>query len=434
MTKRYSKFKVLDIWQDHVTISKLFNTCMECSDTHIIIDATKEASMTDLDLFQDRDLLKERIRETIAHNERNGNTIDLVTGNYKIIPEQKVVLDITLQEHEEKLENEIRAADELANGHNLNQEPVYVSGPYELLIKSSFFDNVYTWPTYFLIWNGTKVAASGLDDLIAFPHYEINHLFFLKNRVAKDHRMLLLDELAKRNLIDEGTNKFTLIDPHNKQGQILKEVGGNTYTQGRHVYEDEDPEALESNLYSEPPPGYINCLIDVVSETSLTTHFRTEKSVWPIVYMKLFMIHGPQFVNQNLKKYGFELYDEIIDYSFDSIESPRERTIALAEELKRLQDKRLNLDFTYRLCREKLEHNLKNYLELCFDDIYIPAVVKKLAHNDEVIRQQLVKRLPMVNAETGTWKTYVDRDGGNGVVMDIVRKHPYLQQVMGIAK
>jgi hypothetical protein len=150
--------------------------------------------------------------------------------------------------------------------------------------------------------------------------------------------------------------------------------------------------------------------------------------------MKLFMIHGPQFVNQNLKKYGFELYDEIIDYSFDSIESPRERTIALAEELKRLQDKRLNLDFTYRLCREKLEHNLKNYLELCFDDIYIPAVVKKLAHNDEVIRQQLVKRLPMVNAETGTWKTYVDRDGGNGVVMDIVRKHPYLQQVMGIAK
>jgi hypothetical protein len=429
MTKRYSKYKVLDLWEDQLTFSKVFNICMQCSDTHIIIDGVKEASMGDLALWQDPELFRKLLTEAIAHNELNGNRIDIVTGNYKIIPEQRVVLDIKLNEVQDKLENDKRQAVTKAQGHF--EEPVYVTGPYEVLIKSSFFDNIYIWPTYFLVWNGTKISASALKTLGKFPDYKIDHLFFLKNRVAKDHRMLLLDELVKRGLLEEGINKFTLVDPHNEQGEILKEIGAHNYTEGRHIYDKE--EDLDNKLYSEPPTGYINCLIDVVSETSIITRFRTEKCVWPIVYMKLFMIHGPQYVNQNLKKYGFELYDEVIDYSFDSIESPRERTMALAEELKRLQDKKLNLDFTYRLCKDKLEHNLKNYLELCYNDIYIPSIVKELGNNEAVTRQQLINH-PLIDQETGTWKTYVDRDGGNGRIIDIVRSQPYLQQVMGITK
>tara|TARA_B110000908_G_C10201797_1_gene425693 strand:+ start:193 stop:1488 length:1296 start_codon:yes stop_codon:yes gene_type:complete len=431
MTKRYSKYKVLDLWNDQLTLSKIFNICMQSSDTHIIVDATKEASMTDLELWKHPTKLKQLLKEAIAHNEQSGNTVDIVTGNYKLIPEQRVALDVTLEEVEVVRNHERSIKEQKAKGQDYEHEPTYVTGPYELLIKQGFFDNIYTWPTYFLVWNGTKVAASALDKLLRFPDYELDHLFFVKNRVAKVHRMLLLDELAKRGLIEEGTNKFTLVDPHNQQGQILKDIGGHSYTQGRHVYDTE--EDLDGNLYSQPPAGYTNSLIDVVSETSLTTHFRTEKCVWPIVYMKLFMIHGPQFINQNLKKYGFELYDEVIDYSFDSIESPRERTIALAEELKRLQEKNLNLEFTYRVCRDKLEHNLKNYLELCYNDIYIPKIIKDLGHNDSVIKQQLI-HLPIVNPETGTWKTYVDRDGGNGVIMDVVRNKPYLQQIMGMTK
>lgn len=429
MTKRYSKYKVLDLWEEVLTFSKLFKVCMQSSDTHIIIDGVKEATIGCMDLWQDPALFRQLLAETIAHNEQNGNRVDLITGNYKIIPEQRVVLDLTLEEVESR-----RQQDELQKQlaeEGRHEDPVYVSGPYEVFIKSAFFDNIYIWPTYFLVWNGTKVAAPALKALQKFPEYEMQNLFFLKNRVAKDHRMLLLDELAKRNLLDEGTNKFTLVDPHNQQGQILKNIGGHTYTQGRHVYDEE--EDLDFNLYSKPPAGYIHSLIDVVSETSIVTRFRTEKCVWPLVYMKLFMIHGPQYVNQNLKKYGFELYDEVIDYSFDSIESPRERTVALAEELKRLQDKNLNLNFAYRLCKDKLEHNLKNYLELCYNDIYIPNVVKELGDNDTVIKQQLVHH-NLIDQETGSWKTFVDRDGGNGQIIDIVRSQPYLQHIMGTTK
>ena len=63
----------------------------------------------------------------------------------------------------------------------------------------------------------------------------------------------------------------------------------------------------------------------------------------------------------------------------------------------------------------------------------IPQIVKDLGNNEKVISQQAAHS-PLVNPMTGSWKTFVDRDGGNGVIMDIVRRHPYLQQIMGKLK
>ena len=427
MTKRYNKYKVLDLWNHELTISKLFRICMQHRNTHIIVDASKEATMAEHELWQDIDKFHRVMDEAIAHNEQNGNRVDIITGNYKLIPEERCQMDITLEDVEQ-----VRIYKEHVKEQELEGEavspPVYAYGPTMTLLQAHFFDNIYTWPTYFLVWNGAKVAAAALQRSESHSDYLLKNLFFVKNRVAKDHRVLLLDEIEKRGLLDDGSNKFTLLDPHNECDEIMKRIGATTYSYGKHAYDSE--ETLQGNIYAEPPLGYINCLIDVVSETSLSTHFRTEKCVWPIVYQKLFMIHGPRFINQNLKKYGFELYDEVIDYSFDSIKSPRERTIALAEELKRLNDLDLNLEFTRRLCKGKIEHNLKNYLELCFHDPYIPQLIKDLGNNEKVISQQAELGI-LVDPMIGTWKTFVERDGGNGAIMDIVRQHPYLQQIMG---
>lgn len=430
MTKRYNKYKVLDLWNHALSVSKLFSICMQNANTHIIVDASKEASMTEVELWQDPAEFERVMNEAIAHNEQNGNRVDIITGNYKLIPEETSQIDITLDGLKQvETYKEARRLAELCG--ELPPQPTYTRGPYSVLLQQHFFDNVQIWPTYFLVWNGTKVAAPALEGISNFSKHRLDALFFLKNRVAKHHRLLLLDEIQKRGLIDNDQNRFTLIDPHAECDKIMEEIGATTYSHGRHIYDSE--EELQGDIYAGPPKGYINCLIDVVSETSLTTHFRTEKCVWPIVYQKLFMIHGPRYINQNLKKYGFELYDEVIDYSFDSIASPRKRTEALAAELKRLNDLDLNLDVTRRLCKSKIEHNLKNYLELCFHDPYIPQIVKDLGNNEKVISQQAAHS-PLVNPMTGSWKTFVDRDGGNGVIMDIVRRHPYLQQIMGKLK
>jgi hypothetical protein len=144
------------------------------------------------------------------------------------------------------------------------------------------------------------------------------------------------------------------------------------------------------------------------------------------------MIVGARFINNDLRKYGFKLYDELIDYRFDTIESPRERIQAVADELQRLQSLDLDLNEQYKLLQPKLEHNLKVYLELCYNDTYMPPVIKQLAEEPDLIAQQLVKR-PYINPETGTWHTFIERNGGNGTIMDIVRRKEsqYLQQIMG---
>ena len=428
MTKRYNKYKVLDLWKHDLTIDKLFRICMQHRNTHIIVDASKEAAMSSMELWQDVAEFHRVMDETIAHNEQNGNRVDIITGNYKLIPEERSVQDLTLDEMEQVDIQKQYVEQQEQDGAEV-PPPVYSYGPTMTLVQSHFFDNVQMWPTYFLVWNGTKVAAKALERSFNNSNHLLKNLFFVKNRVAKHHRLLLLDEIEKRGLLDDGSNKFTLLDPHNECDEIMERIGATTYSYGKHAYDSE--ETLQGNIYEEPPMGYINCLIDVVSETSLSTHFRTEKCVWPIVYRKLFMIHGPRFINQNLKKYGFELYDEVIDYSFDSIESPRERTIALAEELKRLNDLDLNLDFTRRLCKSKIDHNLKNYLELCFHDPYIPQIIRDLGNNEKIISQQAEDNTPLVDPMIGTWKTFVERDGGNGAIMDIVRQTPYLQQIMG---
>ena len=196
------------------------------------------------------------------------------------------------------------------------------------------------------------------------------------------------------------------------------------------------PDHLPEELYEKNPPAYKNTLIDVISETSMVSTFRTEKCVWPIVYMKPFMIMGARHINYNLQKFGFELYDELIDYSFDTLESPRDRIIAIADELQRLSNLKLDLDEQYQILKPKLERNLKNYLELCFKDPYIPSVIKEMGASQEVINYQIQnsrKSPELIDPLHGTWFTFVEREGGNGAIMDLVRdkNSQYLQHIMG---
>jgi len=425
--------KIFDVWDQELSLSKLIDECFQCKNTHIIVDCSKESSLT---LGSGMDV-EQRVLEVNLHNELYCNRVDIVLGNYKITSEEWVEPDITLDELESKNEN-IARNERLAREGAIPWKPVKVSSAMSEAARYNFFDNVYHWPTYFLIWNGTKVAHPALQKLKNFPNHQITNLFHVKNRVAKPHRVLLLNELARYGLLD--SNSFTMLDPHSEVNEILHEVAEpeeHFYTHGATLPQHEDNE-----LYEKEPIEYKYSLIDVVAETSILSNFRTEKCVWPIVHMKPYMIMGARYINYNLQKFGFELYDELIDYSFDLLESPRERVKGIAKELHRLKE--LNLDFNeqYEILRPKLERNLKKYLELCFNDPYIPAIIKELGNDKELILQQINSRheddnsnmpRPLIDPQHGTWKTFVDRNGGNGKIIDLVRdkNSQYLQHIMG---
>jgi len=62
----------------------------------------------------------------------------------------------------------------------------------------------------------------------------------------------------------------------------------------------------------------------------------TEKSFKPIANCHPFLIIGDVFVNTQLKNYGFTLYNDLIDYSFDKISNNEERLNQALIELKRI--------------------------------------------------------------------------------------------------
>ena len=65
---------------------------------------------------------------------------------------------------------------------------------------------------------------------------------------------------------------------------------------------------------------YSDISIEIVTETNTTadTFFITEKTFRPIVYGRLFMIIGSPDFEQNLKSLGFDIFDDIIDKSYDN--------------------------------------------------------------------------------------------------------------------
>lgn len=100
---------------------------------------------------------------------------------------------------------------------------------------------------------------------------------------------------------------------------------------------------------------YASTLFNIITET---THDKfslnlTEKSFKAIANCHPFLIIGDLRVNEKLKEFGFKLYDNLIDYSFDSIYDDTERLNATLKEIKRI----------YNLGEEYIINWYKNNIE-----------------------------------------------------------------------
>lgn len=87
--------------------------------------------------------------------------------------------------------------------------------------------------------------------------------------------------------------------------------------------------------------------------------FPTEKVFKPIFNAHPFICIATQYFHKNLKKYfGFELYDEIWDYSFDDEPNELKRWLLACEEAKDKIENGIN----YNLIKDKLIHNQSTFL------------------------------------------------------------------------
>ena len=117
------------------------------------------------------------------------------------------------------------------------------------------------------------------------------------------------------------------------------------------------------------PIEYINSFFDIVTESVHHKFFVTEKTCKPIVYGKPFIVLGCKDYHKNLKKiFKLELYEEIIDYSFDNVMPLYERTDLFVKEVCKICT--LDINKSQKLIKEKIEYNQNRFKEINLDYKY----------------------------------------------------------------
>ena len=123
-----------------------------------------------------------------------------------------------------------------------------------------------------------------------------------------------------------------------------------------------------------PPPEYFQVAYNLVAESTDNILFYTEKTFKNYWFRKPFIICGAQNINHTLKYYGFELYDEIFDYSFDFKTNIDDRIEGIIKNVINLKE--INNHYLWKVLQKKLDHNYNNMMEIFYSKKYVPPILK----------------------------------------------------------
>lgn len=276
---------------------------------------------------------------------------------------------------------------EIAHQHNI---PITILTPYlrEMPPLMDFSDPLYQntkiihWETFW--FNRTYEAWR--------PHNEYNNskqleMFNLRNgeylndfkypyitlnNISKNHRCLMMDLLAKHNLIDKGAIAWRDIRRNcdDIRHTFSDDMTDSLYCNYLYKYWKPKRMILDQNINDKffqetMPVEYNQSFMQLVAESDDEIVFYSEKTATPILLNKPFLIVGAKGYHTGLKNRGFELYDEIFDYSFDNENDDLLRYEGVIENVKRISIlNSFELRELHKQLFEKLVHNKQHALNV----------------------------------------------------------------------
>lgn len=225
---------------------------------------------------------------------------------------------------------------------------------------------IINWHTSFFRDTLTLVDTAIYKEQLNYKHY-----FLYLNQTCRTHRCVLMDIVAKFDLLK-----------HSEYSWINNKFINNSYKfkyfKGSRKYLD----TMEIYLNVPIPKQSYESFFHLVSETTDKAQFITEKTIIPLLIGKPFIVAGASGIHQTLKNLGFKLYDELFDYAFDDIEDTEQRYTAICENIKNIT----NLSFDQ--CRElnikildKIRFNRNRAIEIAYDENLMPQLVKDIIKN-----------------------------------------------------
>ena len=194
--------------------------------------------------------------------------------------------------------------------------------------------------------------------------FEFNKHFIFQNGVPKLYRARLYNDIHSYK-INHKCNISWLVKQNGIEmvEQLYNLIPDAVVDFGNPQYLDIDSLDIlwrEQNTISD---FYHESAIDLFVESVYDNNcciFYTEKTTKPLVTGKVFLGFGPQHFYRYLESMGFQLYDEIIDYSFDTIEDASDRYTQFFNNVVEIS----KLDINYLTdkivsVKDKIEHNKK---------------------------------------------------------------------------
>lgn len=224
--------------------------------------------------------------------------------------------------------------------------------------------NVHLWPTYFLSFTHQSMLSNNL--IFDFPSKPFKYPIMSLNNRPHRHRCMMMDLFAKYKLIEGNA-----ISWHTD----VEDTGNYIWKHWDNPHKLHLSDNFSTQLSSYPMPSeWKESFLHVISECSVRNAYISEKTWMPILDKKLFITHSKSGFYKNLKNLGFELYDELFDYSFDSILDDDERCEAVIVQAMNLISKG-NFTEVYAQMKDKIEHNSNHALKLSTNNV-IPDIVK----------------------------------------------------------
>jgi len=252
-----------------------------------------------------------------------------------------------------------------------------------IIRKAGRFDNYYSFP--FGILYRTKAKLLDFKTENSTMDYQVSSKHFIcMNAKINPNRINLVNYLHKEKIVDSCHLSWLAVD--NRGNRIISVINDEAcFDYNKPIVLDVKSTELRYNNSQETVDKFYyltDSLIDIGIETlsdpedeKKDIRFITEKTWKPFLFGKIgFQFNYSEYYS-DLKTFGFELYDEIFDYSFDKIKDNEIRFKEYCNELKRISEISIK-DLTSQILtiEEKILNNRNHAWNYKFP---IPTVLKE---------------------------------------------------------
>jgi len=249
---------------------------------------------------------------------------------------------------------------------------------------------IINWPTHY--FSRTYVNLESIKDYIPNTS-DFKHHFVSMNYRPREWRCLLMDLIAKNKL--QHFNAISWHDPNIDYDwkywkPRLMQLSDTSFTQARN--------------YNVLPKEYYQSFAQLISETRIDTLSVSEKTATAIFMEKPFLVASCSHFHKYLDELGFLRYDEIFDYSFDTVEDTETRFSLLVDNFKNLSKVPFkDLPKLRETIQDKLRYNKQRAQDIVFDYDLYPEVIKELI--DVYKTEGVILNKILVNMYENTFET-----------------------------